>query len=172
MVEGLGYFIDSEPRASFQVTRADVFAAWQRFVGTAIASGLPLDPTLLPVLIADALALLEPVHEDADSPRAVATDLTVAYAEELFRDLLPEDDGAPYRPELAILRERYDAAVEAQARAQRLYARALRASECAEDERTAQECAETAAMLRGPFHAAVVAKDVARAAYLGAGGVL
>lgn len=154
------------------VTRTDVFDAWQRFVGTAIASGIPLDPTLLPVLIADALALLEPIHEDPESVEAVATDLTVAYAEELFRELAPVDDGATYRPELAILRERYDAAVAEQDRAQRLYGRALRASEYAADEREAQEHADTAAMLRGPFHAAVRAKDAARAAYLGAGGVL
>lgn len=157
------------------VTRSDVFAAWQRFVGTAIAHGIPLDPTLLPVLIADALVLLNPIPEDPDhatSAEDIARELTLAYAADLFRELEPEDDGMPYRPELAILRERYDAAVIEQDKAQRLYARALRAAEFAEDERDAGEHADTAALLREPFHAATRAKDAALAAYLGAGGVL
>jgi hypothetical protein len=153
------------------VTRSDVFNAWQRFVGTAIASGIPLDPMRLPVLIADALVLLEPIHEDPESAEAIAEELTIAHAADLFRELEPEN-AEQCRPELTILRERYDAAESRVQRSGRLYERAARASECADTESEAHEHADTAAMLRGPFHAALLERDAARAAYLGAGGVL
>lgn len=152
------------------VTREDISRAWTRFVGTAIAAGVPLDAVLLPALIADALVLLEPIHEDPESVEAIATDLTVGYAEGLFRDLVPEE-GLP-NPALAILRERYDAAAAEQERVRRLYARALRAAEFAESERDAQEHAQEADRLREPMETAFRATDAAAEAYRRFGGVL